>query len=327
MVLRNIYFPRALGASGVQGFFGDPFHPEYRHSKFIKFFWGDIFKDMGFVAKTATAEYNKGNVRLNGFAFRHFLPDAIYPMPLKAAALNAVGLSNPGFESLLWHGLWQFRKDNFMLSFMAISKSRKERMNETERFVKILEPRIPKFMGKFALQVNLSCPNTGHDQNELVGESAEMFDILSVLGVPLIPKINALITPEKANKIMEHKECDALCFSNTIPFGELPEIIDWRKYSGKNGKSPIENRGYKVKGGLSGKPIFPVVYNWLKLFNDQYPNSKPVIAGGGITTKGDVRRLSELGCVDAISVGTVAFTRPWAVQGIIKEINNCLIED
>lgn len=319
MILRNIYFPPALGASGVQGFFGDPFYPEYKHSRIIKMIWGDIFQNMGFVAKTATMDFNKGNVKLKlgGFAFKELLPDAIYPMPFRSAALNAVGLSNPGFTILLQTGLWQFKTEPFMLSFMAIRKTKEERMKEAREFVLLLNKYKPKFMAKFALQVNFSCPNTDHNQKDLIGEASQILDILSELGVPLIPKINAVLLPQIAHEIMENKNCDALCFSNSIPFKEFPKDIKWSKYSTHN-RSPLEFRGYS-SGGLSGAPIFPVVEKWLTMFSKINTSTKPIIAGGGVMSKNDVKILCDFSNVKAISIGTVAFIKPWAVKTIIKE--------
>jgi len=327
MILRNIYFPPALGASGVQGFFGDPqYYPEYKHSKFIRFFWGNIFENMGFVAKTATIDFNKGNVDLKpgGFAFKKFLPDAIYPVPLRSAALNAVGLSNPGFDNLLSWGIWQHKGKPFMLSFMAIGKTKEERLLEARRFVKLLSKYKQNFMAKFALQVNFSCPNTGHDQKDLINEAVLMLDILSELGVPLIPKINAVLPPQIAHEILEHRFCDALCFSNTIPFGEFPKEIKWINFT-EHRRSPLELRGYP-KGGLSGAPIFPVVVKWLTEFSKLKVANKPIIAGGGVMSKEDVRVLCTFPSVEAISIGTVAFMKPWKVKGIIKECYKCLIK-
>lgn len=327
MVLRKVIFPRALGASGVQGFFGDPFYPEYKHSPIIKAICGDIFKDMGFVAKTVTISYNRGNVPLamNMFSFKELLPKAIHPFIAEGAALNAVGLSNYGFENLLNMGIWQFKKEPFMLSFMAIGKTKEDRLKEARDFVSILKKKIPYFMSPFGLQVNFSCPNTGHDQKDLINEAKEILSILDELDIPLIPKINAVLPAQIAHEILEFKECDALCFSNTIPFGEFPKLINWRKYS-KNGKSPLEKYGFP-KGGLSGAPIFPVVVDWLEQFEKINSNTKPVIAGGGVMHIKDVQMLSKFKSVSAISIGTVAFTRPWRVPGIIKECNNCLCED
>ncbi|MEK7585942.1 MAG: hypothetical protein AAB477_01765 [Patescibacteria group bacterium] len=325
MILRNIYFGPALGASGVQGFYGNPSYPEYKHSRIIKMIWGDIFKNMDFVAKTATVDFNKGNVRLDlgGFAFKKFLPDAIYPMPLKGAALNAVGLSNPGFKSLLLRGIWQQRTQPFMLSFMPIRKTRDERIAETREFVSLLKKHLPKFMAKFALQVNISCPNTGHSQKELTGEASQILDILGELEIPLVPKINAVLLPQIAHEIMEHKYCDALCFSNSIPYGEFPKEIKWSKYS-IHDKSPLVFRGY-TSGGLSGAPIFPVVEKWLTRFSMLNTHTKPIIAGGGVMSKDNVRVLCGFPNVKAISIGTVAFIKPWAVKGIIKECYKSLM--
>lgn len=326
MLIGNIAFPRALGASGVQGFFGDPNYPEYKHSGVIKSVFGDIFKGMGFVAKTATVDLNPGNVRLKGnFRFKDFLPNAIIPMPFKGAVLNAVGLSNPGFDNLLSWGIWQHKSDPFMLSFMAIRKTKEERLMEAREFVKLMQKHMWKFMSKWALQVNFSCPNTGHDLRNLIAESEEILNILAELEVPLIPKINPVLTPEFAHEMLEHKHVEALCFSNSVPWGEFPDMIDWSKYA-EHGRSPLDLRGYP-KGGLSGAPIFPVVRKWLDKFSSINPNTKPIIAGGGITSTKDVRILSEFPSVSAVSIGSAAMVRPWRVKALINECENCLVED
>src|SRR3989344_2080540 len=234
MELRGIEFPPALGASGVQGFFGDPRHPEYKHSLIIKALFGDIFEGMGFVAKTATSYPNKGNVQLSakdGFSFEELSPKAIHVMPFKKAALNAVGLSNEGYEFLLNTGIWQERLDPFMLSFMPIGSTSEVRKTETERFVLFLKKELPNFNSEIALQVNLSCPNTGHAQQMLLDEANVFFEILGELNIPLVPKINAVLPINVASKLMDHPLVDALCVSNTIPFGEFAHKIDWRKYS------------------------------------------------------------------------------------------------
>ncbi|MFA7192086.1 MAG: hypothetical protein WC089_02185 [Candidatus Paceibacterota bacterium] len=319
MILRNIYFLPAQGASGVQGFFGDPRYPEYKHSGLIRATFGDIFHGMGFVSKTGTYFYNKGNVELdrNGYSFKRFAPDAIRPFILRGAALNAVGLSNPGYEKLLKTGLWFERTDPFMLSFMAVENTVEKRIAEAELFVEEMANYLGKFRTQFALQVNLSCPNVGHEQHGLIAESYKMFEILNRLRIPLVPKINALLDPGIAFEIMDHPACDALCVSNTIPFGQGPSgKIDWSKY-GPKGKSPLERKKYPP-GGLSGAPIFPLVVDWLR-HASELKNSKPIIAGGGVMDKESVEILAQYPNVEAISIGSVAFLRPGRVRGIIKQ--------
>ncbi len=338
MKLRGIYFPPAQGASGVQGFFGDPDHQEYKHSGLIRATFGDIFQGMGFVAKTGTFFWNKGNVELsgNGYSFKRFAPDAIQPFILRGAALNAVGLSNPGYDNLLKTSLWFERTDPFMLSFMAIGKTETERIFETELFVEKMADHLSEFKTKFALQVNLSCPNVGHEQNSLITESYKMFEILKELKIPLVPKINALLDPRIAFEIMAHPACDALCVSNTIPFGQREDKINWSKFGLKvkspiedNGnapkrlseslilRSPLENKGYSP-GGLSGAPIFPLVVDWLRSASE-LKNTKPIIAGGGVMDRECVEILAQYPNVEAISIGSVAFLRPWRVRGIIDQ--------
>lgn len=325
MILRNIDFSPAQGASGVQGFFGNLEYPEYKHSKIIKSVFGNIFDGMGFVAKTGTTHYNQGNVRMeeDGFSFALFSPPAIYPMPLRGAMLNVVGLSNPGYEALLDKCHWFKRREPFMISFMPIKHSKEERLEETREFAKIIERYSECFEAKFAIQVNFSCPNVDGEQEKLVRESSQILDILSRLNIPLIPKINALLYPELAFEVMKHDAADALCVSNTIPFGEnaewLNHRIDWSKFSTKDGKSPLQKRGFEKGGGLSGKPVFPITCEWLRSAERCEWNKKPIIAGGGVMSKEDVGILAQFKNVEAISIGTVATLRPWRVPSIIKQ--------
>lgn len=319
MILRGINFPAAQIASGAQGFFGLPEHPEYKHSPYIKGLFGNIFENVCFVAKTATAFPNKGNVPLakDGFSFKEFLPKAIYPMVWSGAALNAVGLSNPGFEYLFEIGYWQNRTKPFMLSFMAIGKTMEERVKEAKYFVISYNHYKQYFNAKIALQVNFSCPNTGHSHNELIKESSQILEVLSEAGIPLVPKINALLDPQVAFEILQSKHVDALCCSNTIPFNDLSPKLKI-KFGDKNGKSPLENRGFPA-GGLSGAPIFPIVVDWFECFSRISGNRKPIIAGGGITKSKDAEILMGFPNVRAIAIGTAAFARPWNVKSIVEQ--------
>jgi len=70
------------------------------------------------------------------------------------------------------------------------------------------------------------------------------------------------------------------------------------------------------KGGLSGKDIVPHTIRILKYIKKHYPNIE-VIAGGGITSKEDIKRYTDYGA-DHFSLGTVCFS-PWKIKNIIKK--------
>lgn len=119
------------------------------------------------------------------------------------------------------------------------------------------------FSAPFGLQINLSCPNTGHDPHELIGESAKVLEIASSLGVPIMPKYSIASAPIKAVfRLNDHPYCDAICVSNTLPFGW--QGIDWKSVWGST-TSPLAKLG---GGGLSGKTLRPLVCEWIMRLRD-----------------------------------------------------------
>jgi len=318
ITLRDIKFQGAIGASGVQGFFSGR---EYFHHGVFKIIPGFSFDGMTFVAKTMTFYSKKGNAALkkDGVTFASMKPDCIKAYLKKGIALNAVGLSNIGAEELLAKNIWQQMTKPFMLSFMVVGQTKEERIREITRFTELLAVYLPYFKAPIALQINFSCPNTNHGQSELMHEIIPFLDIASELNIPLVPKVSILLSHAMAARISEHPACDALCVSNTIPFGELPEKIPWDKYFGSDSKeeSPLARYG---GGGLSGKILFPLLCDWLRTA-DRSGIKKPIIAGGGIMNPGDVLCLSNYYSVKAVSPGSVAFLRPWMLAPIIKNAN------
>lgn len=241
-----------------------------------------------------------------------------------------MGLSGPGAEWLLKNRVWADQQRPFLLSFMSVAPSRLERVNELMRFVTLIGNALDEFdvvhhtslppVG-IGLQINFSCPNVGLDLSKIADEIKESLDIASTLGIPLIPKINATVPPEAVMSLLDHPRFDALCVSNTIPWGQLPHLIDWEDLWGST-TSPLAKYG---GGGLSGKPLLPIVVAWIARARS-LGFKKPIIGGGGILSKADAdlmlgfRNEYERGA-DAIELGSVSMLRPWRVRGIIKHVN------
>ena len=70
-------------------------------------------------------------------------------------------------------------------------------------------------------------------------------------------------------------------------------------------------------GGLSGKPIFPFVLDWVKSFR-KTNSILPIKFCGGIFHKDDINRIVDVGA-DAVEIGTVKLLRPWRVKSIIEK--------
>lgn len=310
MNLRGIDFGPVWNASGVRGFFGEG----YAYHKVFRSF-GLNFSGSTFVAKTMTLEPRKGNMNLQDdgtLPWWRMMPQCIVVKPVQCVVLNAVGLSNPGAEVLFKQGEWQKRCRPFFMSFMAVQEKRKDRMRELIEFIRIFRMHIAEFSVAIGLQLNYSCPNVGLHVDELIDEVCEGLSYAKPLNIPLVPKFNALLPVSAAVRIAKHAACDALCVSNTIPWGKLPERIDWQGIFG-SATSPLAQFG---GGGLSGAPLLPVVTDWVKEAS-RCGISKPINAGGGILKPHDVDPLYMYGA-SSVSIGSIAMLRPWRVQETIN---------
>lgn len=308
MNLRGLYFGRVWGASGVQGFFGEGYW-------FHRLPFGADFTGATFVAKTTTLHERAGNMPLrDDFTPQERFPKCIVVNQRKGIALNAVGLSGPGTEALFDDGRWLRRTSPFFISFMSVASTPVERIAEFGQFVGIFQSYLPLFRSRVGLQINYSCPNVGLHVEELVDEVAEGLRIASHLGIPLVPKFNVVLPVEVAAEISRNKNCDGLCVSNTIPWGQMAGSIDWQQLFGVD-ESPLANlKG----GGLSGKPLLPLILDWLPRARAAGVK-KPINAGGGILSLSDARKVMAAGA-DSIFLGSIAFLRPWRVSRIIQNL-------
>jgi dihydroorotate dehydrogenase len=312
MKLRGINFGNVFVASGTLNFFGEG----WRHHKIFKILFGLSFKGATFVSKTTTLNYRKGNLALNANLQPQLLfPDCIRVRPVKRVVLNSVGLSGPGADYLFAQGLWQKRTDPFLISFMSVESTKEKRVEEAKKFAEILAKEFPGFSAKVGLELNISCPNTSHRPSELIGDAVNQLQVFSSLCIPVVLKINALTPMDAAIQVADSGLCDAISVSNTIPWGQLPEEIDWWEIFGST-ESPLKHLG---GGGLSGYPLLPIVGRWISEARKKGVTI-PIIGGDGILKNADVNFLRDHGA-NAIAVGSVAILRPWRVQRIIKRAN------
>ena len=311
MKLRGIEFGSVLGAAGVQGVFGEG----YRHHKLLNAFGlGPNFTDCTFVSKTTTLDARLGNMPMkkDGITPKEIVPKCIKTYFTKGIMLNAVGLSGPGARRLLNTGRWQGITKPFFISFMALGKTQLERIHELRLFIDMLKSYMRGFSAPFGLQINLSCPNVGLHLSTLTSDARNTLLHASALKVPLMLKFNALVSVADVKEIAADERCDAICVSNTIPWGQLPDKIDWKKLFGTD-VSPLAKYG---GGGLSGKPLLPIVTDWVRRARD-IGITKPINAGGGILYPDDVDTLYNAGA-SSVFIGSVATLRPWRAQGIIQ---------
>lgn len=314
MQLRKIEFGNVLGASGVQGFFGEGywFHPAWKP-------FGLDFSDVTFVSKTATLRARAGNMVLaSDFSPRYPFPLCVRARPFEGLMLNSVGLSNPGVIDLLNTFRWQSHAKPFWISVTTLADTPETRLDEIQRMVAALALCKHQFKSLFGLQINLSCPNTGHDPKTFISEWITILEAASHLGVPIMPKFSIASAPIAAVMELEHLPyCDAICVSNTIPYDWKPDgKFSFGLHTWRNPTSPLQHLG---GGGISGAALKPLVCDWIKQLRAT-GFTKPINGGGGILCKEDVRDYHQAGA-SSIFIGSVATLRPWRVKGIVKYTN------
>ncbi|PIR67082.1 MAG: hypothetical protein COU51_00635 [Parcubacteria group bacterium CG10_big_fil_rev_8_21_14_0_10_36_14] len=316
MILRGIDFGKVLDATGARGFFGEGYW-------YHKLWWpfGLNFEGSTFVAKTTTLEALLGNMDLDkDYRPKKLFPDCVKVYSGKGVVLNAVGLSGPGAEVLFEAGKWQKRQEPFFISFMPIAGTVRERRIELLEFMKMLKRYLPEFQAPIGLQINFSCPNVNveFDDEEFVDEIHGSLALARCfVNIPLMPKFSVITPPEILREVTDFVSCDAICISNTIPWGKLPNDIDWKAIFGTN-ESPLAKYG---GGGLSGKPLLALVVDWIMRARD-IGITKPINAGGGVLSQRDAELLFYAGA-DSIFLGSVAMLAPWKVKSIIAHAQKC----
>jgi dihydroorotate dehydrogenase len=322
--IRNITFPYpAVLASGADSFFGKEYQQDYPHHSMLKLVPGFSFKNTTFCAKTVTAEMRAGNTKTtdNAATFVEFWPDSVGVTLRsfgKAAAVNAIGLTNPGITNVVQEGFWQQRTEPFMISFMSLKTDVEGIKEEVEVFIYNLSLHMAGFNAPFAIQVNLSCPNTGHDISGYLDNAGFILERLSELQVPLIPKISIGTSWNFVDFLCKTEYVDAICVSNTQSWETFS--AEEQKYWFGTTTSPVAKYG---GGGVSGRPLLDDILEWL----DEYEirgYTKDIIQSGGITRLEDVDVIAAFKAVKMISIGSVAIVRPWRVQKIIQRINQLL---
>jgi len=203
---------------------------------------------------------------------------------------------------------------------MSLGDTLEQKLKEAKNLVELLMKLKSDFRAPFGVQVNVSCPNTGHPTKKLINDSLSILEVFKPLSVPLDLKIGVVDALSAGiffiKEIEDSGLCDCLTCSNTIPWGKLPEQINWQKIFGTD-ISPLAHLG---GGGLSGKELKPIVLNWLKNVR-QAGISIPIKAGGGILDSRDALDYVDAGA-SALEIGSVAILRPWNVQDIIQTVRS-----
>jgi len=307
MMLRGIDYGFVFGASGMGGVFGEG----YSYHRLLRPL-GVRFDEVTLVTRTTTLYPRPGHMPMkeDGITPIERIPRCIRVYPIKAVVLNSVGFSGPGAEALFETGRWQKITKPFFLSFGFTADCG---LAQLKIFVEMFKKYLPEFQADVVgVQLNVSCPNVGLDQKKVIDDVREALYMLATLGIPIMLKFSVITPVEVVKEICAHPECDAIHVSNTVPWGMRPNDIDWRGLS-RRGKSPLVHLG---GGGLSGKPLFPLVVKWVREAR-KIGIIIPINAGGGILGPNYVDVLQDAGA-SSISIGSIVMLRPWLFRATIR---------
>lgn len=274
-------------AAGARGFYGEgyPFH------KYLKPFGLD-YTGSGFITKTITLNQIKGNLKSVWF------PDCIKIYPIKQCVLNAVGLTNPGIISFCVNA--GSIQQNSILSVAATFP--KNQLNELRLLFDFLKNYNVANLA--AIECNVSCPNTNNSETENVKS------ILDLCPLPTYLKINVNFPKEQLLEIQHHDKLAGITVSNSLPWGDSK--INWNSLFG-GVVSPLRHLG---GGGLSGRPLFPLMLEYISELR-QLGFEKEIMAGGGILTESDISNVLAVGA-DKVQLGSISLLRPWRIKRLIE---------
>jgi len=215
--------------------------------------------------------------------------------------LNAIGLQNPGLESVMANELpWLEKFDVPIIANVAGTK--------TDDYVEVAKM-ISTAPNVKAIELNISCPNvkeggiTFGTDPVLAKELTQA--VKAVSKVPVYVKLSPNVTDIKVVAMaVEEGGADGITMINTL----LGMRID-----DKTGRPIIANK----TGGLSGPAIKPVAIKMV--YEVSQVVSIPIIGMGGVTDVQDVIDFMSVGA-SAVAVGTANFVNPFVCPTIIKEL-------
>lgn len=245
---------------------------------------------------------------LGSFSFKGTTRDARFGNPTpriaecKNGMINAVGLQNPGVESVIKNELPELKK---FFNKKVIANVSGFSVEDYAYTCELLD----KEEQVGILEVNVSCPNV-HGGGMSFGTdpacAAEVTRaVKAVTTKPVVIKLSPNVTDIVAiAKACEEAGADGICLINTL----LGMRIDTKR------RTPvIANK----MGGFSGDAVFPVAVRMV------YQVSKacgiPVMGCGGVSSAADVIEMMMAGAT-AVQVGAANLVNPYACKEIIEAL-------
>lgn len=220
--------------------------------------------------------------------------------------LNAVGLQNPGVETLIQRDIPFLKNYDTNIIVNVCGHSVIEYLDVVERLND-----QPVDM----LEINISCPNVTQGGIGF-GQAPKMAahiakEVRRVSKHPFIMKLSPNVTNiADMAKAVEAEGADAVSLINTITGMKID--VHTRKFA-------LANK----TGGLSGPAIHPVAVRMV--YETAQAVKIPIIGLGGVMNVMDALELILAGAT-AVAVGTANFTNPTATVDIINDMNQFMVE-
>lgn len=251
---------------------------------------------------------------LGTFSFKGTTKDARFGNPTPriaectAGMINAVGLQNPGVESVISEELPKLKKC-FNKPVMANVSG-----FSVEDYAYTCE-KLDKCEQVGWLEVNISCPNV-HGGGMSFGTNPKSASevvkaVKKVTKKPVIIKLSPNVTDiTEIAKACEDAGADGISLINTL----LGMRINLKT------KKPIIAN---TMGGFSGPAIFPIAVRMVY----QVANAVkiPVVGMGGVSSAEDVIEMMLAGAT-AVEVGAANLVNPYACRDIINDLPNTMVK-
>lgn len=226
-----------------------------------------------------------------------------------AGMLNAIGLQNPGLETVI----------NEQLPWLATHYPNLPIIANVAGYTINDYVEVSKYISQAnnvsALEINISCPNVKKGGitfgTTAIAASELTAAVKAVSNVPVYVKLSPNVTNiAEIAKAVANVGADGITLINTL-LG--------MRFNHRSGKPIIANG----TGGLSGPAVFPVA---LRMVCEVAKTvSLPIIGMGGVSSAWDVVEMLIAGA-DAVAVGTANFTNPLICPQIIAQLPEVLSE-
>ena len=219
-----------------------------------------------------------------------------------AGMINAVGLQNPGIDSVIAEELPRLRTFFHKPVIANISGF------SVEEYAYCCE-RIDREEGIGLIEVNVSCPNVRHGGMSFGTSPACAAEVTRAVKAVTTKPVYIKLSPNVTDIVAIARACeeagaDGVCLINTM----LGMRIDVRRR-----KPVIAN----VMGGFSGDAVFPVALRMV--YQVAEACRIPVIGCGGVSSARDVIEMMMAGAT-AVEVGAANLKNPYICKEIIEAL-------